>query len=114
MFWGIWIVNPFWNVFTSADIYSKAAGFAPEWAWGTWSTICGLTMLGTLFRGAFKTLALALAFCTWHWFTIAGMFWWGDWQNTAGLTYTFVGIYALYSYLNVKINYVRPGFMTHF
>jgi hypothetical protein len=33
--------------------------------------------------------------------------WWADWNNTGGLTYTFVGIFSVYAYLNIKINYLK-------
>jgi hypothetical protein len=105
LLWGLWIVNPFWHVFTSAALYEKAAGFAPEWAWGSWSTLCGLVILIALYKGSFKRLIDALAFCVWHWFTIAVFYFWGDWQNTGGLTYLFVGVLSLYMYLNIKFNH---------
>lgn len=104
-FWGLWIVNPFWEVFGRADIYQRTLDFAPEWAWGSWSTACGALMLYGLFADRFRVLVPALIVGMWHWFTIAGMFWWGDWQNTAGLTYTFVALYTTYAYLNIKVNH---------
>jgi hypothetical protein len=107
--WGLWILNGFWEVFTSANVFSKAEDFAPEWAWGVWSTLCGLSILVELYRGNFKWLTRSLGFAVWHWWTIAAFLWWGDWQNTAGVIYTFVAIYTTYAYLNIKINYVKPG-----
>lgn len=109
LFWGLWVVNPFWTVFTQAAIYDKMNGFAPEWAWGTWSTLAGAYMLAELYRGKYRQLLWSLAFTLWHWATMAGMFFWGDWQNTAGLAYSFIAFYALYAYLNIKINYVTKG-----
>ncbi len=111
--WGLWIVNPFWDVFQRAGVYSKALEFAPEWAWGTWSTVCGLAILASLWRNNAVWLCRAGAFAIWHWMTVSGMLWWGDWQNTAGLTYMFIGLYSVFVYLNMRVNYVRQG-ITHF
>lgn len=107
--WGMWIVNPFWNVFPTSRVYSQASDFAPEWAWGTWSTLCGALILISLYKGSYKYLVRFLGFATWHWSTISTMFFWGDWQNTAGVTYGFIAIYCIYSYLNIKVNYDQPG-----
>lgn len=112
--WGLWIVNPFWSVFGSARVFSRAVEFAPEWAWGTWSTLCGAIIIFAVLRGKFKTLSFALGFAIWHWSTVAGMLWWGDWQNTAGITYTYIAIWTVYAWLNIKINYVRKSDQIHF
>lgn len=105
--WGTWLIMPHWNVFTSAPIYSKAAEFSPEWAWGSWSAVCGVLIIAAVFLGAKRLLSLALGFGLWHWWTVAGMFWWGDWHNTAGITYTFIAVMLTYMWLNFKINFIR-------
>lgn len=107
--WGLWILNPFWDVFSRANVYSKAMELAPEWAWGTWSTICGASILVELLRGKFRWLVFSLGFAVWHWSTIAAMMWLGDWQNTAGVVYSYVAVYTIYAYLNIKVNYLNKG-----
>lgn len=110
-FWGLWIVNPFWDVFSHAAIFSKAAEFAPEWAWGTWATASGAFTLFGIFSARYKCLISALSVLMWHWWTIAGFYWWGDWQNTAVLTYSFVALFSTYAWLNMKLNKKE---LTHF
>ncbi len=107
--WGVWIINPFWSVFGTAQVYTRAAQFAPEWAWGTWATICGISILYGIYKGSARWLASSLGFAMWHWFTVAGMLWWGDWQNTSGITYTFIGCYTIFAYLNLKVNFIGQG-----
>lgn len=111
--WGLWIVSPFWTVFDRAPVYSKALEFAPEWAWGAWAALCGIGLIVSVFRRSSIFLASTSGFAIWHWTTVSGMMWWGDWQNTAGITYMFVGFYAIFVYLNIRVNYVRPG-IKHF
>lgn len=108
-FWGIWVVNPFWHVFVSADVYMRALEFAPEWAWGTWATATGIAIMCAVWHRDAVMLSRAACFSVWHWFTVSVMMWWGDWQNTAGLVYMFIGFYAVFVFLNIRVNYVRQG-----
>lgn len=107
--WGLWILSPFWEAFDQADVYGKAVEFAPEWAWGTWATVCGLIILLALWRSSSIWLSRASGFAVWHWLTVAVMLWWGDWHNAAGLTYTFIGFYTVFVFLNIRVNYVKQG-----
>lgn len=113
MTWGLWIINPFWNVFDTAPVYNEALGFAPEVYWGAWATLCGIIILLSLYFSNAIWLARATGFAIWHWSTVSGMLWWGDWHNTAGLTYMFIAMYSTFIYLNIKINYVNQG-IKHF
>lgn len=106
--WGIWLLMP-WETFGTAKLYSKMDEFAPEWAWGTWALICGALIIFAVAKGLYKTLSFAIGFAVWHWATVSSMMWWGDWQNTGGLTYSFITLYCIYAYLNIKINYVQFG-----
>lgn len=113
LMWGLWIIMPFWRAFDTAAVYSKALEFAPEWAWGTWSTLCGLGLIIAVFKKSTHWLSRTSGFAIWHWTTVSGMLWWGDWQNTAGLTYMFIGFYAIFVFLNIRVNYVNQG-ISHF
>lgn len=104
--WGAWLLNPH-SVFDSASLYSKMDQFAPEWAWGLWAFTCGMLIIISVLRSNWKWLAKAMGFACWHWSTVAGMMWWGDWQNTGGLTYSYITVYTVYIFLNVKINHVN-------
>lgn len=105
--WGLWTLSPFWHVFSSAPVYGEALDSAPEAVWGLWATLTGLGILVSIYYAHARPLAFALGAATFHWFVVAGMLWWGDWHNTAGLTYTFIGIYSVLAYLNIRVNYVK-------
>lgn len=106
--WGIWLLMP-WSVFGTAPLFSKLERFAPEDAWGAWATACGTLVIFAVWKGLYKWLYRTLAFGIWHWCTVAGFMWWGDWHNTGGVTYSFVGFLFIYLYLNIKINYKQHG-----
>jgi hypothetical protein len=107
--WGLFVLCPTWDVFFRAGVYSKALGIAPEWAWGAWATVCGACILIAVYRGPIRLFTASLGFAIWHWATVAGMLWWGDWQNTAGLTYSLIGCYAIIMYLNIRVNFHKKG-----
>jgi hypothetical protein len=112
--WGLWLLSPV-DVFGTAPLFSKMASFAPEWAWGSWAFTCGSFIILGVLKGMYKFLLGTLEFAIWHWGTVSMMMWWGDWENTGGITYSFVAVLCVYSYLNIKFNYVRKnGADTHF
>lgn len=111
-FWGLFVLCPMFDVFTTAPVFVKALQFAPEWAWASWATACGAVMLFAMYRGPVKLVNFSLGFATWHWLVVSGMFWWGDWQNTAGFTYGCIGVYAAFLWLNIKGNTKKQG-ITH-
>ena len=108
-FWGMWVLTPEWSVFGTADLYSKMREFAPEWAWGVWALTAGMLLVFCVFKGLYNNLSRALMFISWHWTTVAAFMWWGDWQNTGGVTYATVAIYSIYCYFNIKMNYADRG-----
>jgi uncharacterized iron-regulated membrane protein len=98
-----------WQVFTSAPLFSQMHAFAPEWAWGTWALICGSLIVISVFKGLYKWLYRSLGFAIWHWGTVSSLMWMGDWHNTGGVTYSFICIFCMYLYLNIKVNYNKMG-----
>ena len=107
--WGLWVLLPQWSVFEHAQLFSRMAQFCPEWAWGSWAMTAGILIIVGVARGFYKSLSWALGFTVWHWATVASMLWWGDWQNTGGLTYTAIAVFTTYAYLNIKVNQVKFG-----
>lgn len=106
LFWGLWVVCPAWDAFSRAALYDKMSEFAPEWAWGTWSVTAGSILIITSWKHNYVNVCRALAFIAWHWFTVSTLMWFGDWQNTGPLTYSLITSYAVFFYLNIKLNYV--------
>lgn len=104
--WGLWVMSPWWSVFGSSTLYARMSEFAPEFAWGAWATVAGFIQLTAALRGNMKFLTQSLEFIAWHWFIVALTMWFGNWQNTGGLTYSVVCLYSVFCYLNVKLNYI--------
>lgn len=102
--WGLWVVNPFWTVFTLSGLYSALATFGGEYFWGGIVLVSGLLIT----RGAIKpsymnlTVGSAVGFIIW---LIVGIFYmFGNWASTGGITALAFSTYSLLIYLNIKTN----------
>jgi hypothetical protein len=106
--WGLWLVNPFWNVFEHAALYSQMAEVMPEWIWGSIAITVGVTMGVGIVRHTFSALTRG-ALAGWvHWFVISIFYFLGDWKNTGGITATAFAVYCGFIYLNLMVNRVNP------
>lgn len=102
--WGIWVVNPFWDVFSAAKLYSALKETAPEWFWGGWATLCGIQLTWGVFSRSLVLLRRAVIHLWLHWCVIALMYFIGDWHNTGGITSTMIAVLSAVIYLNVRVN----------
>ena len=109
--WGLWILNPWWTVFSTAALYHIMATLAPEYVWGGIAVISGMLII----RGAIKPSYENLLTGSWigfmHWLIIAIMYFVGDWMNTGGITALTFAIYSGIVWVNIKVNrrvYDRP------
>jgi hypothetical protein len=103
--WGLWVINPFWNVFTQASLYSQMATY-PEWAWGAFATISGIGIIYGVYKGSNKSLRSGAGIAYFHWLIISIMYFMGDWKNTGGITALAFAVYALVVFLALRKN---PG-----
>ena len=102
--WGIWIVNPFWTVFTQAGLYSAMASLMPEFIWGIVALAAGAVICYGVLRPSHMRLLQGSFVGFVHWFLIAIFYFFGDWQNTGGITALFFAIYAAFIFVNLKVN----------
>lgn len=102
--WGMWIINPFWNVFTSAPLYSAMGAAAPEYVWGGIAIVAGtITTYGAL-KPSYTNLHLGAFVAALHWLAISMMYFIGDWINTGGITALCFAVYAGIVWVNIKVN----------
>ena len=108
--WGLWVVNPFWTVFTQAPLYSAMSALAPdmippEYFWGTIAVVCGIIIVYGALKRYYRALIVGATVAGWHWFMIAVLYFVGDWQNTGGITSLCFAVYAAFIYLNIRVNF---------
>jgi hypothetical protein len=65
--WGIWVLSPFWDAFSSNYAFRVMAATAPEWAWGGAMTAMGLFKIYTILseRKSLKKLAFLISIFLW-------------------------------------------------
>ena len=50
MLWGLWLLNPWMNVFSATSIYATMA-WVPEWLWGVVAILAGCLQVAGRFYG---------------------------------------------------------------
>lgn len=98
--WGLWVANPFWDVFSRAPLYNALSSVAPEVVWGGIALVCGCFMLWGVLRNSVKSLTWGAFVGFMNWFVIGGGYFIGDWQNTGGITTVAIAIFCGLVYLN--------------
>ena len=110
--WGLWIANPWWDVFPTATLYSQMALIAPEWVWGGIAIAAGIVVIiGAMVR-SFGALTRGSGVAFLHWFIISIMYFMGDPLNTGGITSLVIALYAACIYWNIRINF-KPDKRPH-
>lgn len=105
--WGLWVANPWWDVFPTRHLYDAMNSVMPEYLWGIASIIAGLfTIYGAVTR-KYNALLLGASISTIFWLIISIFYFIGDYQQTGGITAAAFSLYASYVYTNIKVNY-RP------
>lgn len=102
--WGMWVANPFWNVFSRAPLYSWMHALAPEWVWGLVAFVVGILMIHGVIRHSYRSLVTGALVGYFHWLMIAVMYFGGDWRNTGGITASIIAIYCAFIWLNITKN----------
>lgn len=102
--WGLFVIAPWWDVFSTAQLYEYLHFLAPEWVWGAVAIVAGSIISWGVIKNSYKSLALGSWIGFIHWFLISVLYFAGDWQNTGGITVLAFAIYSAYVHLNLKIN----------
>lgn len=103
--WGLWVLNPWSNLFDHAQLYVVMSHIAPEWAWGAFAILCGsITVYGAVKRKYGPLVRGAMASGA-HWFLISLCYFLGDFASTGGITALTFAIYAALVGLNIKVNF---------
>lgn len=110
--WGLWLVNPFWTVFSQAGLYSQMAAIMPEWCWGSIAIVAGIGMVLGALKGSadtkhplirYRTMTFSAMTGCLHWLVIGILYMAGDIFSTGGITSLTFAIYAAYIYVNIRI-----------
>lgn len=103
--WGIWVANPFWDVFARAGLYHVMATVAPEWAWGVLAVFVGCVTTYGAVKRYYEALTRGAAAAGWFWLMIAIFYFMGDFFSTGGITSLCFAVYSGFIYCNIRVNF---------
>jgi hypothetical protein len=105
--WGIWVAVPFWDVFTTASLFSYMEKLAPEVFWGLLAVVAGVVIVWGVIKNSYRSLVIGSWAGFIHWMLVAGLYFAGDWQNTGGITVLAFALYSAFIHINIKINHKK-------
>lgn len=103
--WGLWIFNPFWDVFTVSPLYSTMAGIGSEYIWGMIAIVSGIIICRGAVVPEFNNIQLGSLIGFFHWLVISTLYFIADWHSTAGLSAAAFAIYSGLVWVNTKVNH---------
>jgi hypothetical protein len=102
--WGVWVGNPFWNVFSEADIFHVIANYGGEYAWGLVAVVMGLVTIYGVIHPSYRSLTRGAYVMFFQWLSVGLLFIAGNWEGLLGITCLFLAFYSGYIWLNMRVN----------
>lgn len=102
--WGLWLLSPFWPVFSQAPLYSAMMGIGSEYFWGSVAVTSGALISRGAIKPSYMNLTVGSFVGFFYWLVVAILYFAGDWMNTGGITSLTFAIYSGLVWLNIKVN----------
>lgn len=102
--WGLWLLSPFWTVFTQAPIYSAMMSVGTEPVWGAIAIASGMLIMRGAIKPSYINLRVGSFVGFFYWLIVAMFYFAGDWANTGGITSLTFAIYSAIVWVNIKVN----------
>lgn len=103
--WGVWVANPYWDVFSHKELYGVMSIIAPEVFWGILAIVVGIITTYGAVKRSYGSLVRGAAVSGWHWMMISIFNFIGDPLDTGGITALIFAVYSAFIYLNIKVNF---------
>lgn len=101
LLWGLWVLSPFWDTFSSSAVFSGLKQVALEVVWGMVAAILGAIELILIHRGFQRVRQVITVINIFFFSLLAILYAIGNIQSTAALTYTIFAGMSLYSYISL-------------
>lgn len=102
--WGLWILSPWWSVFSAAPLYATLASVSSEVVWGALAVLAGVCVTYGAYHPSRRNLQFGAFVGALHWFIIAIFYFLADWASTGGITALTFAVYSGLVWVNVKMN----------
>ena len=92
-----------WDTFGSALGYRAMAQLAPEWAWGAYFALLGLTQLHSVIADWYRLRRWTLFLLTLSWFFVAFMLAWASLYTNGPYTYAVIACSSAWAYWRLAL-----------
>ena len=99
--WGVWLVNPSWDSFSSTPTFRSMQAIAPEWVWGTPMLVLSLVHLVGLLADHSRIRKACTFANTLLWVFLSAMVWQGNLASTASVVYPVLALASLWAWLRL-------------
>jgi hypothetical protein len=93
--WGVFLANPFINVFSSSVTFGAMSSVADEMIWGFCYILIGFIGLGTVNFGDKCVRKVAMVMNAFAWSTLAIFYFLGNSHSTGFIPYTILAIISI-------------------
>lgn len=105
LLWGLWLLNPLLDTFTSSPSFRAMLELGPEWVWGLVTATIGGLQLAALIADrpqARKHLAMLLVLL---WMFVSGTFAYANVATTAAIAYPMIAFCAAWVRVRLALRY---------
>ena len=99
--WGVWLLIPGWDSFSSSRVYLQMEKFAPEWIWGFTVGLIGLFQFIFLYTTKMHFRLVACALSMFAFASLGTLALFGNHESTAGPTYLIVVLCSWLGYTEI-------------
>lgn len=101
LWWGLWLLAPWWVAFSSSPTFSVMLGIAREEIWGAVPALCGLALLLGSLRQHREIRRWSLLALSLTWLMLWASLALANWQSTATPVYLHLAILCAMCYLRL-------------
>ena len=102
MSWGLWVLNPWSNAFTTAATFIPMAKVGSEIAWGAAYSLVGVAGLLAAWRGSLLVRRVSLILIMFAWMIIAVFYAIGNPYGTGFIPYLYLALITANDFIEVR------------
>ena len=100
--WGLWVLSPWWDAFTTAATFGPMARVGSEVAWGSAYSLVGLIGLLAAWRGSLLIRRVSLILSMFGWMIITVFYAAGNVYGTGFIPYLYLSLISATVFVEVR------------
>lgn len=106
--WGVWVANPFWELFTASPVFGLMAHIGPEPAWGVTVFAVGCLQMGFVFSRQWTARRATAVLSLFVYVLLSVMFGLGNFRGVSTVIYAVFALLCWFAYVNIPSKGDRP------